>query len=77
MVDAKRKRLLPIHEIIPPEVFVKILKKLAFKKIGCARGICRQWKIIIDAHFPIVKAACSKYSFHDLMLKEKVEMGFI
>ena len=61
MVDTKRKRLLPIHEIIPPEVFVKILKKLAFKKIGCARGICTQWKIIIDAHFPIVKAACCKY----------------
>ena len=32
--DAKRNRLLSIHEIIAPEIFVKILKKLDYKKLA-------------------------------------------
>ena len=48
-----------IHEVLPTEVFVNILKRLDFKSIMNAKGTCKQWKKIIE-DFKLVEAASSK-----------------
>ena len=60
MVKAKRLRLSPIYETLPPEIFVKILKMLGYKSIKIARITCKKWKQIID-NFKIVEAAYCKF----------------
>ena len=48
-----------IHEVLPLEVFVNILKKLDYKSITNAKRTCKQWKKIIE-DFKLVEAALSK-----------------
>ena len=57
MTDQNRKII--IHEVLPPEIFVKILKKLGYKSICVARGTCQHWKKVIDSH-ELIKAAKGK-----------------
>ena len=57
MTDQNRKII--IHEVLPPEIFVKILKKLGYKSIGVARGTCQHWKKVIDS-YELIKAAKGK-----------------
>ena len=49
-----------IHEILPLEIFVKVLKQLGYKSIRTAKGTCKKWVQIIEA-FRIVEAASSKF----------------
>ena len=38
-----------IHEILPQEIFEKVLKKLSnYKSISAASRTCKHWKITID-----------------------------
>ena len=48
-----------IHEILPLEVFVKVLKKLGYKNIRTAKGTCKKWVQVIQG-FRIVEAILSK-----------------
>ena len=48
-----------IHEVLPTEVFVNILKKLEYKSITNAKRTCKEWKKIIE-DFKLVEAASSK-----------------
>ena len=59
MADAKR-RLLPIDDILPPEMVEKVLKLLNFKDINRARFICRKWREIID-NGKLVRKALGNY----------------
>ena len=57
-----------IHEVLPMEVFVNILKKLDYKSITNAKGTCKQWKKIIE-DFKLVEAASSKFQSCNNSLK--------
>ena len=46
--EAKKLKLATIHEIIPEEIFVMILKKLDFKSLTMIRDICITWRRIVD-----------------------------
>ena len=54
------ERLDVIHEIIPIEIFVMILKKLGYKSLGNARLTCKKWKKVID-DFGLMKPALGKF----------------
>ena len=63
MAKSKKLKMSTIHEILPLEVFQKmILKKLGYKSIRVARGVCQTWKKIID-DFKLVEAASCKLEF--------------
>ena len=51
-----------IHEFLPVEVFVNILKKLDFKSVVAAKRICKRWKEVIE-EFRLVEMASSKFQF--------------
>ena len=55
MVEAKRLKRSPIHDTLPTEIFVKILKMLGFKSIKIALATCKRWKQSIN-DFKIVEA---------------------
>ena len=63
MAELVPMRLAVIHQILPTEIFVKILKLLDFREILLVRMTCRDWKLIIDI-FNLVKEAARKYSEH-------------
>ena len=46
-VQAKKKKLSNVENILPPEVVEKILKLLNFKDICLANSVCRRWNEII------------------------------
>ena len=48
-----------VHEILPLEIFEKVLKKLGYKSLKTARGTCKQWREVID-DFKLVKDASCK-----------------
>jgi len=48
MAEEKRIRLAVINEILPKEMFVRVLRFLDFKTISIARKTCKEWKRIID-----------------------------
>ena len=56
---AKTFKVVPIHEILPQEIFHTILKKLSYKSICLARLTCKEWKEFID-DFKIVDACMAK-----------------
>ena len=62
VVKAKRMKLAAIHEILPQEIFVMILKKLRHKSITVAMGTCKHWKKVIE-DFNLVKIASRKLNF--------------
>ena len=47
MPKAKKYKLAPIHEIIPKEILVMILRKLNLKSISLARRTCKHWNEVI------------------------------
>ena len=49
-----------IHELLPAEMFVMILKKLGYKSLSFARLTCKEWKKVID-DFGLAKAALGKF----------------
>ena len=59
MPKAKKYKLAPIHEVIPQEIFVMILKKLGYKSIIDAQLTCKQWKKVIE-DFRIIDRAAGK-----------------
>ena len=46
-VQAKKKKLSNVENILPPEMVEKILKLLNFKDICQAQLVCKRWKEII------------------------------
>ena len=56
MSEAKRLKLATIHDVLPCEIFVLILKKLGYNSIKNVRLTCKKWKMITD-DFNLVKAA--------------------
>ena len=48
-----------IHEVLPKEIFVKILKRICYNSINLARGTCMHWKNVID-NFNLVEETCGK-----------------
>ena len=62
MAKAKRVKLSLVHETLPNEIFVKILKMLGYKSIKNALATCKRWKQIIN-DFKIVEAAYCKLIF--------------
>ena len=59
MSQEKRIKSAPIHEILPQEILVKILKKLEFKSVILAGRVCKYWNRIIVG-FELIEAASSK-----------------
>ena len=59
MAKSKKLKIAPIHEILPQEIFVMILKKLGYKTIVNSRSTCHHWKNVID-DFKIVKIILSE-----------------
>ena len=57
-----------IHEVLPKEIFVKILKKICYKSINLARGTCTHWKNVIDS-FNLVEETWGK-NFQDFFSLE-------
>ena len=64
MAEEKRIRLAVIHEILPKEMFVRVLRFLDFKTISIARKTCKEWKRIIDL-FNLSKDASRKFFNQD------------
>ena len=64
MAEAEMMNASTIHEILPVEVFVNILKKLDFKSIVAAKSSCKAWKAIIE-EFGLVERASSKLQFRN------------
>ena len=60
MALAKKFKIAPIHEILPQEILVMILKKLGYDSISVARSTCQNWRKVID-DFKLMKTAASKY----------------
>ena len=58
--ESKKLKLAAIHEILPIEIFVMILKKLGYKSLGKAKLTCREWKKVID-DFGLRKFAIGKF----------------
>ena len=56
MSEAKKLKLATIHDVLPCEIFVLILKKLGYNSIKSVRLTCKKWKVITD-DFNLVKAA--------------------
>ena len=46
--DPKKMKHAAIHEILPNEIFEKILKNLGYKDIQSARNACVQWRKVVD-----------------------------
>ena len=47
-----------VHEILPLEIFEKVLKKLGYKSLKTARGTCKQWRKVIDDFKLVENASC-------------------
>ena len=64
----RSKRLKPstIHDVLPQEIFVMVLRFLDYRSIITARGTCKTWRSIIDQFHLItdcMKDMC-KYSYY-------------
>ena len=55
-----------IHEVLPNEIFIMILKNLSYKSINVSRGTCKDWKDIID-RFELVKEVSCKYKIAKIL----------
>ena len=60
---SNKLKLAAIHELIPAEILVMIVKKLGFKSISFARLTCKKWKQVID-DFGLASAALGKFEFN-------------
>ena len=56
------KPAISIHEVLPKEIMVFILKKLGFTSIKVAKGTCKLWKKIIE-DFNLVQNASRKFRY--------------
>ena len=59
-IENELEQLDVIHETLPTEIFVMILKKLGHKSLGNARLTCKEWKNVID-DFGLMKQAFGKF----------------
>ena len=48
-----------IHEVLPNEIFVMVLRNLSYKSINIARGTCTHWRDVIDS-FKLVEDTWGK-----------------
>ena len=57
---SKKLKLAAIHELLPTEILVMILKKLGFKSLSFGRLTCKKWNKVID-DFGLAKIALGKF----------------
>ena len=57
---SKKLKLAAIHEILPTEILVIILKKLGYKSVSFARLTCKKLKKVID-DFGLAKDALGNF----------------
>ena len=70
MSQGKRIKLSAIHEVLPDEIFVMILKKLDYKSLIISRGTCKKWRSVIDGFELLsIKNFCKFYLFRKCLLK--------
>ena len=48
MEEVKQNSTYSIHQILPEEIFVMILKKLDFESLIISRDVCKKWRNVID-----------------------------
>ena len=71
MSQVKRIKLSTIHEILPDEIFVMILKMLDYKSLTISRGTCKKWRTVIDGFELLsMKNFCKFCLFDKLLLEE-------
>ena len=59
-----------IHEVLPEEIFVMILKKLDYNSLTISRDTCTKWRAVIDGFELLsMKNFCKFYMFHNLLLE--------
>ena len=68
---SKKLKLAAIHEILPKEILVMILKNLGYKSVSFARLACKQWKKVID-DFGLAKAALGKFKNQNEKISENL-----
>ena len=57
-----------IHNVLPKEIFVLILKKLAYKSICASSQTCRDWYNIIN-DFKLIRLSLCKYLCHEYCIE--------
>ena len=62
-----------IHELLPAEMFVMILKKLGYKSLCNASLTCKKWKKVIG-DFKLAKPALGKFELH---VRNKIKIFLI
>ena len=62
-IQAKKKRLSDVENILPPELLEKILKLLKLKEICQAQLVCKRWKNIIVKGNLVTKVAGKNNAF--------------
>ena len=60
MAKESQNDFVKIHEKLPIEIFVKILRLLNFNDVCLARRTCKDWKNIIDKFELVEAASCKK-----------------
>ena len=69
MGEVKINSMYYIHEVLPEEIFVMILKKLDYKSLIISRGTCKKWRTVIDGFELLsMKNFCKFYLFIKLFL---------
>ena len=48
-----------IHNVLPQEMFIKILKMLDYETMNIARRVCKKWEFLID-EFKLTKFCLKK-----------------
>ena len=74
MAKAKKSKLQVVHEILPKEIFEKVLKNLGLESIILAKCTCRYWRKFIE-DFNLVKAASSKLTLEKAKPPLKLGLG--
>ena len=62
-VQAKKRRVSDVENILPPEIVEKILKVLKLKEICQAQLVCKRWKDIIVKGNLVKKVAGKTFTF--------------
>ena len=61
LLESKRKHTVNI-DILPTELWKKILKNLDYVSLGFAKQTCKRWKDIVDV-FELVQRASGKFCY--------------
>ena len=78
MGEVKINSIYKIHDVLPEEIFVMILKKLDYKSLIISRDTCARWRAVIDGfELPSMKTFCKFYLFHNLFFGHNNQHNFL